>query len=403
MRIALFLLLAACAAPSPIPTGDRPSWVSTPNGDLRFPPDRFVAAVGSVPVGQQPAPALLATVDAAARKAVLAQLAAAVAAGFDPGPGIHVEGRFRQGDTAYAWAVFDRAAALAEQAARVAARQKAAAELLAQAEAGAADDPLQALRTAARARLDSAAADDGLAVVRGLEGKADVPATTAAAESRAKALAGELTLTVVDGDRQLGVPGRPLPQPIVFTAWLKGKKAVGLPVAVSMPGGRAAAAAVGEGGRGEARVDDPGKFEPVVLAADWPALTGAPAAAVAWLPAVSVSATVLRKSVQTTRVLVLAAERALANALTGALQKAGFAVQDGQGLIDKFGAERIAAMTDAQLREAARKVAEVVVVGSVGGDVHALDIATGQELFRARAGKGVSSALQAALVKSATP
>ncbi|HUJ25075.1 MAG TPA: hypothetical protein VLW85_03590, partial [Myxococcales bacterium] len=307
MRLALFLLLVACAAPSPIPAGDKPSWVSTPNGDLRFPPDRFVAGVGSVPVGQQPAPALLASVDAAARQAVVAQLAAAVAGGFDPSPGIHVEARWRQGDTAYAWAVFDRQGALDQQAAKVSARQKAAADLLAQAEAAEADQPMQALRMYVKARLGSAAADGGLAVVRGLGGKAEAPATAGEAESRAARLAGELTLTVVEGDRQLGVPGKPLPQAIVFTAWLKGKKAAGLPVAVSVPGGRAAAATVGEGGRGDARVDDPGKFEPVVLSADWPALTGVPAAAVTWLPAVSVSATVLRKSVQTTRVLVLAA------------------------------------------------------------------------------------------------
>src|SRR6185503_1865240 len=100
------------------------------------------------------------------------------------------------------------------------------------------------------------------------------------------------------------------------------------------------------------------------------------------------------------RVLVLAAEHALDSALTGALSKAGFPVQDGKELMEKYGAG-IVKMTDAQLRDAGRRTADVVVVGSVAGGVHALEVSTGRELFRAPAGKGVSAALTAALSKAA--
>ena len=57
------------------------------------------------------------------------------------------------------------------------------------------------------------------------------------AEAKVTALVGTLTLTLVDGDRQRALEGKPLPQPIVFTAWLKGKKAAGLPMLVGVPGG----------------------------------------------------------------------------------------------------------------------------------------------------------------------
>src|SRR5437867_1180548 len=134
MRRASFFLifLCACAGKGPIPGGDKPAWVSTPNGDLRFPADRFVAAVGSVQVAPKAtASELLASVDAAARAAVMSSLGP-VAAGLGLPAGIEIAGRWRQGDTAYAWGVFDKAKALATQQANVASAEKAAQDLLAQ-------------------------------------------------------------------------------------------------------------------------------------------------------------------------------------------------------------------------------------------------------------------------------
>ncbi|MGZ6142950.1 MAG: hypothetical protein ACXWLM_06410, partial [Myxococcales bacterium] len=165
------LVLCACASAGPIPTGEKPAWVSTPNGDVRFPAERFVAQVGSTQVGQKPAPELLASVDAAARAAVTASLASALgpersqllpALGL-PGA-IEIQGRWRAGDTAYAWAVFDKQKALAAQQANVAGHEKLARELLAQGAAVETEKPAEALRAYARARSEAAAEGDGVAL-----------------------------------------------------------------------------------------------------------------------------------------------------------------------------------------------------------------------------------------------
>src|SRR5438552_673186 len=143
-RATLALVLCACASKGPIPTGDRPAWVSTPNGDVRFPSDRFIAQVGSTAVGAKPAPELLASVDAAAKAAVASTLTSAIAAestyingsqaiGATPEQlaadllaGIEVQGRWRAGDTAYGWAILDKSKALAAQQAAVADHEKPA-------------------------------------------------------------------------------------------------------------------------------------------------------------------------------------------------------------------------------------------------------------------------------------
>src|SRR3954467_3219953 len=79
MRICLLglVLLAACAS-GPIPGGERPLWVNAPQSDLKYPPDKFVSAVGSTTVGANPPPALLGTVDAAARASLAAVLASTI-------------------------------------------------------------------------------------------------------------------------------------------------------------------------------------------------------------------------------------------------------------------------------------------------------------------------------------
>jgi len=317
-----WLLLAACAAcagKGPIPAGDKPAWVSTPYGDVRFSPDRFIAQVGSTPVGVKPAPELLATVDAAARAAVAAALTSAISsevksyqsaqtgkAGetlsaeqrvsqimqeFELAAAIEIEGRWREGDTAYAWAVFDKGKALTLQQGKVADHEKQAKDLLAQGEAAEAERPAEALRSYARARTESAASIDGVLLVRALGGKADLSGIMAQAEGKVASLLGELTLSVVEGDQQRAAEGKPLPQPVVFTAWLKGKRAAGLPMSVAIPnGGRASNVTVGPDGKAEVRVDDIGKFagseQQIQIAVDWPGLLGVAAGKVpAWIAA----------------------------------------------------------------------------------------------------------------------
>src|SRR5438874_806173 len=252
--------------------------------------------------------------------------------------------------------------------------EKLARELLAQGAAMVSEKPADALRAYARARGEAAAESTGVLLVRALGGKAELTGTVAEAEAKVGALLGELVLTIVEGDQQRVPESAALPAPIVFTAWLKGKRAVGLPMAVTIAGGgRAGAVTVGPDGKAEVRVESVGKFskaeQPIQIALDWPGLLGVPASSVpAWIaaePKVGITAVAFRKGVETTRVLVLIAEKVdggspvtdapAASSIATSLRAAGFTeVQSGQALLARFGAERIAKMSDAQIREAAK-------------------------------------------------
>lgn len=420
------LLLCACAAPGPIRGGDKPAWVSTPNGDVRFPANRFIAAVGSTSVGQKPAPELLASVDAAARAQVMAVLSSSVpdkALVKEFESQIEVPDRWRQGDTAYAWAVFDKQKALAAQQAKVDAHEKTARDLLTQGAALETEKPADALRDYARARHEASAEADTVTLVQALGGAAQPSSVPVEAEQKMSALLGEMVLSVVEGDQQRVADGAALPAPIVITAWLKGKRAVGLPLSASIPGGgRAAGVTIGADGKAEIRVESIGKFEKpeqtIQIAVDWPAVLGvAPDKVPAWIATLpktaALTAVAYRRGLDTTRVLVLVTESIegasapsdapLAAHVANALKAAGFAeVQNGQSLIDRFGADRIAKMTNAQVCEAARRVADVVVFGSATSHfssnfgattvwhkataaVRAIDVASGAVLFTAPA------------------
>src|SRR2546423_1217259 len=134
MRFIALAFLAACAS-GPIPTGDKPGWVDQPTSDPRFPHDKFFAAVGTTTVGAKQAPELLASVDAAARAELAVALAGTISSevnsyesvrtkngktdealsadqrvkqvvqDFDLTPAMEIAGRWREGDTARAWAV----------------------------------------------------------------------------------------------------------------------------------------------------------------------------------------------------------------------------------------------------------------------------------------------------------
>lgn len=448
-------LLAACAA-GPIPGGEKPSWVSAPASDPRFPPDKFVAAVGSTSVGQKPVPELLAGVDATARAAVAAALQSTISAevssyesvqtqggrteeklsaeqrvkqvvqDFDLAAAIEVQARWREGDTAYAWAVLDKAKALALQQGKVADHEKLARQLLSQGAAAETDAPADALRSYARARTEAEAALGGVLLLRALGGKAEVTGTVAEAEGKLNTLLGKLVLTIVEGDGQRAIEGRALPQPVVFSASIAGKRASGLPVAVTVPGGRAEpSVTVGPEGRAEARVDDIGKFtkaeQQIRIGLDWPRLLGLPAdKAPAWTavaPRAGITAVAVKKSIETTRVLVLLYEKVdggtpvteppVTSAINGALQRAGFDVQDSKALLEKFGAEWLAGLADAQLKETSKSRADLVVVGTVisryssnfgattvwyraRADLRVIDVATGQIVFQAPADEAKS-------------
>jgi hypothetical protein len=437
LRSLLFVIAvtAACAS-GPIPAGPKPIWVQAPSSDLRFSPDKFICAVGTTSVGSKPAPELLAGADAAARAAVAAVLQSAVASeassseamakqvakDFDLTAAVNVLEKWREGDTAYAWGVLDKSKALALQQGKVAEREKLAKDLLAQGETSeSAAAPIDALRAYAKARTEAEAALGGVMLLRALGGKMDASSAVADADGKISALLGKLVLTVVEGDKQRAVEGKALAQPIVFTAWIAGKRAAGLPFAIAVPGGRAdASVTVSPEGRAEVRVADIGKFvapeQPIAIHLDWPKLLGVPAdKAPAWaaaVPKAGITAVALKKGVETTRVLVLIYEKIdgsapvneppVAPAVASALQRAGFNVQDAKPIVDRFGAERLAGLSDAQVKEAAKNRADVVVIGTVTSrfasnygattvwhraraDVRAIDVGSGQIIFRSPA------------------
>ena len=104
--------------------------------------------------------------------------------GFDLTSAITIEGRWREGDTAHAWAVLDKAKALSLQQGKIADRAKLAQNLVAQGDAAVATAPADALRAYARARVEADGALNGLLLLRALGGKAGPSATGPEAQGK---------------------------------------------------------------------------------------------------------------------------------------------------------------------------------------------------------------------------
>lgn len=437
----LTALIAACAS-GPLRTGEKPAWVDKPADDPRYPADKFLCAVGTTTVGAKAAPDLLAALDASARASLAATLQSTVSAEvksverveqtvngkehstvesfigeqrvqqvvkeFDLSAAVTIVDRFREGDLASAWAVLDKAKALGLQEGKVKDHARLAQELVAQGDAAA--GPGDALRAYARARSESEAAQGGAMLLRALGGKAEAPA--AVAEGKLAALLGKLALTLADGDAQRVSEGKPLPQPLVLTALIDGKPAAGLPLTAQVAGTKDVEGTVGPDGRATLRIDDAGKFaEPqksVAISVDWGRLVGGPSPAWARGAGRTVSATLVKRSIATTRVLLLISEKVEGEAqvseppvqaqLGRLLQRAGFSLQSSSAL----NATELSALSDPQLRERTRAIADVVIVGNATSrfssnfgnttvwhraraDLRALDLGTGLVLFQAPA------------------
>ena len=360
-----------------------------------------MAAVGTAQVAQKATPQdAVAAVDAAAKEAVM-KLVGPVAKDLGLPAGVQVADRWQQGTTAYALGVFDKAKALADQQAKVAAAEKSAQDLLAQGKTEEDEKPADALRDYARARMATEASAAPVALVQGLGGTVADSTVAQDAENKVSALRRELVLSVVQGDQQRAAEHKPLPAPIVFTAWLKGKRAGGLPMAVTVPGGSTTHVVISPEGKAEAQVADVGAFgrgveQQIQIGVDWPVLLGVPATP-EWVSkgaTGAITAKVLKKGISTMRVLVLAQQKNDRDRLTAALKDTGFDVQNGEALINKFGAERIGKMTDAQLRDAARRVADVVLTG--GGPIRAVEVSSGTVLYSGPVGSGLVDALKKA-------
>jgi len=154
-----------------------------------------------------------------------------------------------------------------------------------------------------------------------------------------------------------------------------------------------------------------GKFaaaeQQIAAGIDWARLLGVakPPAWTALAPKAGATAIALKKSVQTTRVLVLiqekieggnpVAEPPVSAAVSQALQRGGFDLQSAKAFTEKVGAEKMGSLSDDQLKDAAKGIADVVVYGTVTSryssnfgsttvwhraraEVRAIDLATGQ-------------------------
>jgi hypothetical protein len=417
-RLALFTLVLAACSSGPIPRGDRPGWVSQPTSDARFPPSAFVVGVGYSPLAGKPVSEVLAAVDAAARAQLAATLQgtlpAQVLQDFDLSPATEIASRWRDGDTAYALAALSKAKGAALQQSRVAGSEKAGRDLIAQGDA--AEVPGDALRSYSRARAEAESTLRGVLLLRALGGSWKPVATATAARARIADLLEALSVSVSEGDRQRGADGKPLPQPVVFTARLKGKPAAGLPLAAQINGGRAVAAVTGADGKASIRVEDIGTFvrpeQRIAVALDWAKLLGVePGKTPAWTLASAkplASAFAIKRAVSNTRVLVLISEKIeggapvsappVTAAVTQTLQRAGFDVQDAKAFVERVRAAGVEKLNVATLKEHAKGSADVVVVGTVssraasGGalaraDVRAIDLATGEVVFQSASGE----------------
>lgn len=444
LRAGALLVLAAACASGPIRTGgDRPGWTSQAGSDPRC-GAAAVCAVGTASVGEKGPQLLLSSLDAAARAEVAAALASTVSAEvrsyervrtgggkeetaldasqrvsqvvkeFDLTPAIAIADRWREGDIAWALAVLDKAKAVGLQQGKIADRMRLAQELVGQGDEKATAAPGEALRLYARARTEADAALAGVLLLRALGGKADLSEGAARAEGRFSALAGRLALAVASGDGQRVAEGKALPAPVVFSALLDGQPVAGLPLEVAVPGGRAEGSVqTGPDGRAAVRVADVGRFakpdQRITASVDWRRLVGAEKAP-AWAAAArrEAAAVALKKSLETTRVLVLLRETIeggaavtgppVQAAMANALKAAGLDVKDARALVEKLGGEAAAAAAgDARTKEEAKAFGDVLVLGTVTSrhagsfgaktvwhraraDVRVIDLSTGQVL-----------------------
>ena len=417
LGVFLPLALSACAG-GPIRTGgDRPGWIDSPAKDARCISEQFLCAAGLTSVGEKAAPALLSTLDAAARAQLGAELASSVSTevksyasaksaggstqetasteaslsqvvkGFDLAAATVIVDRYREGDTAYAFILLDKAKARALQQGKVADKARSAEALVTQGDEKSKTVPAEALRAYARARSEADEALAGVLLLRVLGGKADLSAGAALAEGKLAGMVAGLKLSVESGGDQRAAPGKPLAQPVVFIASIGGLPAAGLPLSLRLEGGNLGGgkpelqASVGPDGKVSVRVDSVGDFatprKALSASVDWARFTGetrAPAWA-ATLPLQAAEAVVEKKGLEATRVIVLLSELVengkpvteppVHTALLKALSDLHVRVQDAKALQEKIGADKLAKIGPDELRAQAAGQADVAVVGTV--------------------------------------
>lgn len=325
----------------------------------------------------------------------------------------------------YALAVLDKGAAAARLQAQMMEAGTVAEDFYERGESAIREgDAGAALLHFAKARTEAERAVQSAVLFRALTTRSadDIPSIPRY-EARASALLNDVSVSVVDGDRQRTSDGKGLPRPVVFEARLihggKSFPLSGVPVSVSLDSGRyEAQPSTDASGRVSVQVLDVGTFaqpERVLSArVDWEGFARLAGVDVsrgipAWLagrPALEAKATVVKKSKETLRVIVKVmesiengstmSESLVQSAIVEALVGAKVVVQDPKALVDRVGGEAaLATLSDEEIKEKARGLADVIVIGTAvskfssfyaepaqwhraRGTIRAIDLGSGQ-------------------------
>ncbi len=412
------LALAGCATAGgakALRGGERPGWVD--GKDNRYPSNRAVLGVGLAQI--QPGATseqLIGQLDAAARADLVKKLQVSVSsevsaiegASSSGGDTFSVESRTREvvenfdlqgveivdrwhdedAGVGYALAVLDKAKAVPRIQAKLVEAERVAAEFAAKGDAAFASDPTPARRHYLKGRAESEQAGQAAVLYRVLTGQPAPGGSNARLEARVTELLGALRLEVLEGDRQRVAAGKPLARPVIFSATLtrdgQPVPVGGLPLLIELPGGRTEPRLNTDGsGRATVTVHDAGHFSTperrLVAKLDWHNLagleTGRPLPG--WLTAQPVEsvATMIKKSRESTRVIVKVLESIeggspvldslVQSTIISALTSANVVVQDSRELVDRVGgADKLATMSDLEIKEKARGLADVIIIGS---------------------------------------
>jgi hypothetical protein len=404
----------ACASVSTGRAREKPDWIDHPAAQLRFPPDRFVAATGCIGTQGLSEADSRAKLESAARAVVAMQVAGQVRAtlldeerlrssggsdveserilhqridqtvrDFDLSS-ISIEERWSDQGTACALAVLDKGRAIQIELPQIAELARSMSDHASKGDLLISTDPGSALREYLRAAVDAEKAAGKRSLVRALGGQVeDIVSSTEVVASLTTAV-GRLTLKVTGGGDQRARDGKALPQPIALQATVGEVPAAGLPIRIRLDGGRTPArASTDPKGLALVRVDSVGAFnapEKVLSAwVDWQELSGekSPPAWVASLRRVEAQTTIKRRTRDSIRVVIKLDEQIMRSAdgtdpisateppvraaIVKALGQAGIHPKDMQDV----SAGRVAgASDDDALKRQLLGVADYVVLGS---------------------------------------
>lgn len=444
----------ACAGglSSVVRTGPRPEWV---DGKAERLPAFEGKVVGVGIVQRKPelkVEQMVAELDAAARAALIKRLSVSVSSELTATEssvdgverhsvesrtkevvqavdlqGVEIAGRWQDeaAGVLYALAVLDRNAAAVRLQAGMSESARVAEDFRDKGDAALREgDAGTALFAYLKARTEAERVVQSALLYRALTGRAvdEVPGI-ASYESKVNALLSGVSLAAADGDRQRTTDGKALSRPVVFEATLlHGGKKVPLPnvpVQVEFAGARYdAPAATGADGRLAVTVTDAGTFAQPERAMNarvsWEGFARLAGVDVSrgvpgWLasrPPLTARASVVKKSKETLRVIVKIlesiedagpiAQSLVQSAIVESLVGAKVVVQDPKDLVDRLGGEAaLASLRDEDLKEKARGLADVIVIGNAvsqfssayagtavwhraRGTIRAIDLGSGQ-------------------------